>query len=192
VATNRNDILARFFQTGSYAKGTVSPTMSPSMDIQVSSNFERLLFDMEDRDGARIRALMGALDQSGEFDIDADRLAESQKLFTGLAIDEEETLEVIRQITETTGVAIDPHSAIGVAAARRVRRNPASPLVSLATAHTAKFPDAVEKATGVRPELPARLADLMDRPERYDVLPNDLGAVMAKVREHAKTTSQEN
>ena len=192
VATNRNDILARFFQTGSYAKGTVSPTMSPSMDIQVSSNFERLLFDMEDRDGARIRALMGALDQSGEFDIDADRLAESQKLFTGLAIDEEETLEVIRQITETTGVAIDPHSAIGVAAARRVRRNPASPLVSLATAHTAKFPDAVEKATGVRPELPARLADLMDRPERYDVLPNDLGAVMAKGRAHAKTTSQEN
>ena len=183
VATNRNDILARFFQTGSYSKGTVQPTMSPSMDIQVSSNFERLLFDMEDRDGDRIRALMAALDQSGEFDVDADRLAESQKLFTGLAVDEEQTLETIRQVGDSTGTAVDPHSAIGVAAGRVARRDAASPLVSLATAHPAKFPDAVEKATGQRPDLPDRLADLLEREERYDVLPNDLGAVMARVRE---------
>jgi threonine synthase len=190
VATNRNDILSRFFQTGSYSKGTVHPTMSPSMDIQVSSNFERLLFDMEDRDGGRIRGLMAALDQSGEFDVDADRLAESQNLFTGLAVDEEQTLAAIRQVGETTGTAVDPHSAIGVAAGRLARRDAASPMVTLATAHPAKFPDAVEKATGVRPALPDRLADLMDREERYDVLPNDLGAVMAKVRENAKITSQ--
>ena len=183
VATNRNDILARFFQTGSYSKGTVLPTMSPSMDIQVSSNFERLLFDMVDRDGDRIRALMAALDQSGEFDVDADRLAESQKLFTGLAVDEEQTLNVIRQVGESTGTAVDPHSAIGVAAGRVARRDPTSPLVSLATAHPAKFPDSVEKATGQRPTLPASLADLLEREERYEVLPNDLGAVMDRVRE---------
>ena len=190
VATNRNDILACFFQTGSYAKGTVHPTLSPSMDIQVSSNFERLLFDMEDRDGDRIRALMAALDQSGEFDVDAARLADSQKLFTGLAVDEEQTLAAIRQVGETTGTAVDPHSAIGVAAGRLARRDAASPMVTLATAHPAKFPDAVEKATGSRPDLPARLADLMDRPEHYDVMPNDLAAVMAKVRETAKITSK--
>jgi threonine synthase len=186
VATNRNDILARFFQTGSYAKGTVQPTMSPSMDIQVSSNFERLLFDMEDRDGDRIRALMAALDQSGEFDVDAERLASSQKLFTGLAVDEDSTLETIRQVGISTGTAVDPHSAIGVAAGRQARRDPASPLVTLATAHPAKFPDAVEKATGERPALPPRLADLLEREERYDVLPNDLGAVMARVRDGIK------
>jgi threonine synthase len=189
VATNRNDILARFFQTGSYSKSTVAPTMSPSMDIQVSSNFERLLFDLEDRDGDRIRALMAALDQSGEFDVDADRLTTSQKLFTGLAVDEDKTLETIRRVGDSTGIAVDPHSAIGVAAGRQVRRNPASPLVALATAHPAKFPDAVEKATGQRPGLPSRLADLMDREERYQVLPNDLAAVMAVVRDKAKITS---
>jgi threonine synthase len=186
VATNRNDILARFFQTGSYSKGTVHPTMSPSMDIQVSSNFERLLFDMEDRDGDRIRALMAALDQSGEFDVDAERLAESQKIFTGLAVDEEQTLDVIRDVATGTGTAIDPHSAIGVAAGRKVRRDPTTPLVTLATAHPAKFPDAVEKATGERPELPSRLADLLQRQERYEVLPNDLAAVMKKVRASAR------
>jgi threonine synthase len=186
VATNRNDILARFFQTGEYRKGDVHPTMSPSMDIQVSSNFERLLFDIEGRDGARIRALMSALDQSGGFGVEADRLAEAAKLFDGLSIDEEQTLQTIAAVHRQTGEAVDPHSAIAVAASRRARRDRDVPVISLATAHPAKFPDAVEKATSVRPELPSRLADLLQREEKYDVLPNDLAAVMTCVRERSR------
>ena len=186
VATNRNDILARFFQTGEYRKGDVHPTMSPSMDIQVSSNFERLLFDIEGRDGARIRALMSALDQSGGFGVEADRLAEAAKLFDGLSIDEELTLQTIAAVHRQTGEAVDPHSAIAVAGSRIARRDPDVPVISLATAHPAKFPDAVEKAISVRPELPPRLADLLQREEKYDVLPNDLAAVKACVRERSR------
>ncbi len=186
VATNRNDILARFFQTGAYRKGGVHPTMSPSMDIQVSSNFERLLFDMEGRDGSRVRALMAALDQSGEFEVPEPALADAAKLFDGEAVSEDETLQEISTVTRQTGLAIDPHGAVGVAAGRRMRRNATVPLISLATAHPAKFPDAVEQATGERPALPERLADLHQRSERFDVLPNDLAAVMAMVRNGAR------
>jgi len=186
VATNRNDILARFFHTGEYRKGDVYPTMSPSMDIQVSSNFERLLFDIEGRDGARIRALMSALDQSGGFGVEADRLAEATKLFDGLSIDEEQTLQTIAAVHRETGEALDPHSAIAVAGSRIARRDRNAPVISLATAHPAKFPDAVEKAISVRPELPSRLADLLQREEKYDVLPNDLTAVKARVRERSR------
>ncbi len=182
VATNRNDILARFFQSGAYKKGDVHPTMSPSMDIQVSSNFERLLFDMEGRDGSRVRALMAALDQSGEFEVGDEALAETAKLFDGEAVSEDATLQEIGAVAEQTGQAIDPHGAVGVAAGRRVRRDRSLPMISLATAHPAKFPDAVERATGTRPQLPPRLADLHQRPERFEVLPNDLAAVMATVR----------
>ena len=186
VATNQNDILARFFQSGDYTKGTVQPTMSPSMDIQVSSNFERLLFDIEGRDGDRVRALMAALDQSGGFVIEADRRAQTGELFQGLSIDEAQTLATIAAVHAETGEAVDPHSAVAVAAARRARRNAAVPLVCLATAHPAKFPDAVEKATGQRPALPPRLADLLQRPEKFEVLPNDLAAVKARVWEQAR------
>jgi len=186
VATNRNDILARFFQTGEYAKGTVHPTMSPSMDIQVSSNFERLLFDIEGRDGDRVRALMAALDQSGGFSVEAGPLAEAGKLFDGLSIDEDATLKTIAAMQAETGQAVDPHSAIAVAAGRLARRNPAVPMISLATAHPAKFPDAVEKATGQRPELPAHLGDLLQRAEKYEVMANDLAVVKARVRDLAR------
>ncbi len=186
VATNRNDILARFFQTGAYRKGGVHPTMSPSMDIQVSSNFERLLFDMEARDGSRVRALMAALDQSGEFEVGEQALTDAAKLFDGEAVSEDETLQEISSVTRQTGLAIDPHGAVGVAAGRRVRRDGNVPLISLATAHPAKFPDAVEQATGERPALPEHLADLHQRSERFEVLPNDLAAVMAMVRDGAR------
>ena len=186
VATNRNDILARFFQSGEYVKGTVHPTMSPSMDIQVSSNFERLLFDIEGRDGDRVRALMTALDQSGGFTVDAERLTESGKLIDGLSIDEETTLKTIAAVQAESGQAVDPHSAIAVAAGRIARRNNAVAMISLATAHPAKFPDAVEKATGQRPELPSRLADLLQREEKFEVMANDLAAVKARVRDLAR------
>jgi len=186
VATNRNDILARFFQSGEYRKGEVYPTMSPSMDIQVSSNFERLLYDIEGGDGARVRALMAALNQSGGFAVEAERMAEASKLFEGLSIDEAATLASIAAVHAGTGEAIDPHSAIAVAASRSARRNANIPIISLATAHPAKFPDAVEKATGQRPALPAHLGDLLQREERYEVLPNDLAAVKARVREQAR------
>jgi threonine synthase len=186
VATNRNDILPRFFESGDYRKGEVRSTLSPSMDIQVSSNFERLLFDIEGRDGARVRALMSALDQSGGFTVEADRLAEVSELFDGISIDEEATLRSIALVHTHTGEAVDPHSAIAVAAARLARREANFPMIALATAHPAKFPDAVEKATSQRPALPLHLGDLLTREEKFDVLPNDLAAVKALVREQAR------
>jgi threonine synthase len=177
IATNVNDILSRTLATGTYALHDVVATTSPSMDIQVSSNFERLLFDACGRDGSAIRALMGSLSQSRRFTLSAAALAEIRTLFTAERADEDEVSAAIRTIKRETGNLIDPHTAVGVAVAEKQQRDPAVPMVVLSTAHAAKFPDAVEAACGTRPALPDWLSDLDKRPERVTVLPADQSAV---------------
>jgi threonine synthase len=177
VGTNRNDILARFLETGEMAIGTVHPTISPSMDIQISSNFERLLFDLMDRDGRAIAGLMAGLRQSGTFAVDADRLARAHRLFSGFRCDDDATRAEIAATHRATGELLDPHSAIGVATARALGAGTGVPVVALATAHPAKFPQAVAEAAGVTPDLPPALADLYDREERCTRLANDLRAI---------------
>jgi threonine synthase len=177
IATNVNDILARTLATGIYELRDVVPTTSPSMDIQVSSNFERLLFDAYDRDGNVVRSLMGSLAQSRRFTLSAQALAYVRALFTADRADEEEVAATMRAVKRETGNFIDPHTAVGIAVAEKEMRDPAVPMVVLATAHPAKFPDAVEAVCGVRPRLPEWLCDLDQRPERVTVLPVDQSAV---------------
>ena len=179
VATNENDILARTLATGKYTLGAVRPTMSPSMDIQVSSNFERLLYEACSCDAAQVQALMDSLPQSGEFTLPSAAHDYISSMFSAYRVDEAATLEEIARTYKETGMLIDPHTAVGRAAARRHMGDAAIPMVCLATAHPAKFPDAVEKATGVRPQLPPRYADLMQLPERCATLANDLSLVEA-------------
>ena len=177
VGSNRNDILTRFFSSGRMQMSEVHPTLSPSMDIQVSSNFERLLFELYDRDGATVAKLMGEFRDGGAFEIDPGHWQRATSVFSACRVDDEATTAAIRTVYDETGELLDPHSAIGVAAARTIRRDDGVPVIAVATAHPAKFPDAVERATGIRPPLPPRLAELMDRPERYVTLPADLYAV---------------
>ncbi|HEX3087084.1 MAG TPA: threonine synthase [Ilumatobacteraceae bacterium] len=178
VASNANDILTRFFSDNDMSTRPVVPSLSPSMDIQVSSNFERLLFEINGRDGGMTSEQLQRFRANGSLSIEADqRAAFVDGTFTAARLDDSETLDVIRRTYETTGMLIDPHTAVAVGAARRVRSSIDGPIVTLATAHPAKFPDAVERATGIRPPLPAHLADLMDRPEHITHLPNDLAAV---------------
>jgi len=177
VATNRNDILARFFATGTYAPAMVAPTISPSMDIQVASNFERLLFELYGRSGERVTAAMAELKATRQFSVDAAELDTARSVFDGVRIDEADTLATIASLHRDYALLVDPHSAVGVAAARARHHAPSVPVVALATAHAAKFPDAVAEATGIRPALPAHLADLMTRKERYHPLANDLASV---------------
>ncbi|MCW5752978.1 MAG: threonine synthase, partial [Alphaproteobacteria bacterium] len=186
VATNRNDILARFFATGEYRVGEVRPTMSPSMDIQVSSNFERLLFEMSGRDAGAVCASMDALAREGGFRVGDNQLAAVRELFAAARVDEAECAAAIGETWRQTGWLPDPHTAVGLAAARQCRGAAAMPMVTLATAHPAKFPDAVERASGIRPALPARLADLYDRPERMQRLPGELAAVQSHIEAHAR------
>ena len=186
VATNANDILARFFASGRYQTAAVTPTLSPSMDIQVASNFERLLFELHGRDGDAVARLLGELAERGELAVDDERMATLRGLFEGFRLDDAGTEATIAEIHAATGTVLDPHSAIGVAAGRASRIDAETPLVAMGTAHPAKFPAAVARATGVTPSLPARLADLLERPERCEVLPNDLAAVQAFVRNNGK------
>ena len=181
VATNRNDILHRFFNTGEYRTGEVHQTQSPSMDIQLASNFERLLFDLCERDGARVERYMTALAETGRFTVDEGMLARARELFDSACIEEAETTATIERYWKRHGVIVDPHTAVGLAAADEYTAD-GGPLITLATAHAAKFPQAVVRATGEEPALPARLADLYQRPERYTVLPNDLEAVENHIR----------
>jgi len=192
IATNTNDILARFLATGEHALEDVTPTMSPSMDIQISSNFERLLFDVFDRDGEAIAAVMKELSQTRRFTVDPAKLSNIKQLFGAYRVDEAQTLATLGQVFHETGFQIDPHTAVGVAAARRdIEAYPQRdvPMVVLGTAHPAKFPDAVEQATGFRPPLPPHLHDLYERDEHYDVLPNDLEAVEAHIRARLAATA---
>ena len=177
VATNVNDILVRTLATGTYEVRDVTATTSPSMDIQVSSNFERLLFDAYSREPARVRALMGSLAQSRSFTIAPDALSEIRSRFTAQRADEEETAATIRAVRRESGHLIDPHTAVAVAVAEKETRDRSVPMVVLSTAHPAKFPAAVEAACGVNPGLPDWLGDLNTRPERVTVLPNDQAAV---------------
>jgi len=190
VGSNRNDILTRFFASGRMEMETVVPTISPSMDIQVSSNFERLLFDLYDRDGSQVAEIMEGIRQTGIFTMDEARLERARALFQGARLDDQETKAVIHEVFEETGNLVDPHSAIGIAAGRKSRNRDGAPLISVATAHPAKFPDAVEEATGQRPALPRHLADLLEREERFDILANDLdvlrGFVSNRLSERGK------
>lgn len=182
IGSNRNDILTRFIETGTMETRGVEPSLSPSMDIQVSSNFERLLFDACDREGAAVRSAMTEFRKTGRLTLPQGGMKIIEALFEGHRLDDDQTLAAVDAEYRANGELLDPHSVIGVAAGRAKARYPATPMISLATAHPAKFPDAVERATGIRPQLPARLADLFEREERYDVLPNDLDGVMAHIR----------
>ncbi|MGE5152020.1 MAG: threonine synthase [Rhodospirillaceae bacterium] len=177
VATNTNDILARFFETGAMTTSEVVPTYSPSMDIQISSNFERLLFDLYGRDGKALADAMTAFRSTGVLKVGANALGGVKQLFDAGRLDDDGTLAAIADCRKRYGETLDPHTAVGYAVAQQHRRDPKVPMVVLATAHPAKFPDAVEKATGERPALPPRLADLFQRTERVDGLPNDIAAL---------------
>jgi threonine synthase len=177
VATNVNDILVRTFATGVYALREVTATTSPSMDIQVSSNFERLLFEAYGRDAKAVSALMGSLAQSKRFTVSAPALANLRALFSAGRADEQESAATMRAWMREAGYCADPHTAVGLAVAEKEARDPAVPMVVLATAHPAKFPDAVKAACGAEAALPDWLGDLYARPERVTVLPAEQAAV---------------
>ena len=177
VATNVNDILHRALTTGDYSAGTVTPTAAPSMDIQVSSNFERLLFDVGGRDGGALAAQMAGFEASKAMQLTNAQRQGAGKLLTSVRADADDMAGAIRWCWEATGELIDPHTAIGLHAARTSGIAPAIPVVTLATAHAAKFPDAVERATGRRPGLPERIGDLFEREERCAHLSGDYAAI---------------
>ena len=177
VATNENDILPRFFNTGRYKKNTVISTLSPSMDIQVASNFERLLYYILHCDALLVRDKMQALSNNSGFSVNSLQGISGREMFIGKSISDKETLDTISRTYSETGILIDPHTATAVAAANVLKERNGkfyNPIVCLSTAHPAKFPLAVEKATGVKPALPDKISDLMDRKERIIQLPNDL------------------
>ncbi len=182
IATNQNDILHRTLQSGAHRKEGVVPSISPSMDIQVSSNFERLLFDLYDREGEAVAQLMAELGQQGGFVLSQGALARLRAEFASGACSEAETSETIRMMADTTGEVLCPHSAVAVKVAREQGAS-GVPMVALATAHAAKFPDAVEAACGQRPNLPPHMADLFARPERVTRCANDLTALKTLIRE---------
>lgn len=182
VGSNSNDILTRFFESRDMVATDVMPTLSPSMDIQVSSNFERLLFEMNDRSGRRTAQQMADFRSTGRLDVSENQYDQwIAPAFRASRCDDERTVEVMADVYRETGMLIDPHTAVGVAAAR-VCSNPGVPTVTLATAHPAKFPDAVIKATGRRPALPDHLSDLLERPEHSTALAADLAAIQGFVR----------
>jgi threonine synthase len=185
VATNVNDILHRALSSGDYSTGTVTPTATPSMDIQVSSNFERLLFDLANRDGAAMADQMHEFEASKAMQLTNAQRDGAAKLFTSARIDGDGMALAMRWAHDRAGQVIDPHSAIGLAAARASGLAADVPIVTLATAHPAKFRDAVERAIGQRPSLPSRLGGLMDREERYDTLPATADAIKAYVAKHS-------
>ena len=180
IATNHNDILDRAIKSGAYKTNGVKPSISPSMDIQVSSNFERALFDAYGRDGAAISALMDEM-KTGGFAISQGALEMLRETFASGRCSEDETRATIAKAFAATGEVLCPHSAVGVKVAEEHLAH--APMITLATAHPAKFPDAVEAAMGVRPSLPPRMADLFERPERMTRVTNDLAALQALIRE---------
>lgn len=188
IATNSNDILAKTLQTGRYEKGTVTPTLSPSMDIQVSSNFERLLFDLSGRDGAEVDRRLNQFSKDGFFTLTAPELEQFRSLFDAKQIDDQTTSQIMAEVLAETGELIDPHTAVGVGAASACLPDSSAPVVVLATAHPAKFGEAVLAATGVDPALPERMADLLERDEGYASIENDgksLRHMMMQFKEQA-------
>jgi threonine synthase len=188
IGTNRNDILARYFDSGEMAIAPVEASLSPSMDIQVSSNFERLLFELKGRNGAAIAAAMRAFRAQGRLPADDQAWRGARGLFTAHKVDDALTMQTIADTHARSGTLIDPHTAVAVAAARAAldADDDGGPMVALACAHPAKFPDAVERATGIRPALPPALGDLFERRERITVLPNDLGTAARFIGAHAR------
>ena len=186
VATNVNDIVARAIASGDYSCGTVTPTATPSMDIQVSSNFERLLFDANSRDGAALAEQMRGFEASKAMQLTNTQRTRISGLFTSARADPGDMAQAMRWAYEKCGQVLDPHTAIGLHAARVAQGLPADvPVITLATAHPAKFTDAVERATGFRPPLPARVGDLFEREERFTQLPGDYAGVAAWIAERA-------
>ena len=189
VGSNRNDILTRFFNAGAMKITKVVPSLSPSMDIQVSSNLERLLFDLFGRKGDKLAAAMQDFRKSGKFKAPERGWRKVARGFQAYSLDDKQTLGAMREIHKRTGYLADPHSAIGLAAALEARqkaKGDSVPVIALATAHAAKFPDAVEQATGIRPGLPPHLAHLMSAKERLTELPNDLAKIQDFVRSHTR------
>jgi len=185
IATNSNDILARTLDTGRYASGAAMSTLSPSMDIQVSSNFERLLFDLAGRDGGQVCDYMAAFQSDGGFDLRADHLAKLRHGFVAGCVDDALTQATLKDYYKRTGYLADPHTAVGLAVARGKLEASSAPVVTLATAHPSKFGAAVEAACGITPELPAHMADLLDREERFIVLKNDIKILQKRVLQGA-------
>lgn len=181
VATNQNDILHRCLSTGGYVTDSVTPSISPSMDIQVSSNFERALFDAYNRDGNAVAQLMDEL-KAGGFHVSQGAMQVLRDHYDSGRVSEDETLAMITHANAHMGELLCPHSAIGVQVAE-AQRDPATPMITLATAHPAKFPDAVEKASGIRPPLPERMADLFDRDERVTRVENDLDQLETLIKD---------
>ncbi|MDQ2803642.1 MAG: threonine synthase, partial [Pseudomonadota bacterium] len=186
VATNRNDILARFIDANDMSVRRVEPSLSPSMDIQVSSNFERLLFEFLDRDACATAEAMQAFRRTGRMTVPDDVWQRVRGLFSSFSLDDAGTEAEIRRLHRACEYLADPHSAIGIAAGRALPAGAGVPTVAVATAHPAKFPDAIEQAVGARPPLPPRLADLFGREERFVVAPNELTAIEAHVRAFAR------
>lgn len=187
VATNINDILHRAFSSGRYELRGVSPTTSPSMDIQISSNFERLLFEAEDRDADAVRRLMAGLGQSGAFTLRRGALESLSPLFASGASDEAMTAATMTRVAKRTGYTLDPHSAVATGVAEQ--HLGATPMVTLATAHPAKFPEAVAAACGGRPELPDWARHILAGEERYEVLPNDLATIQDAIEAHTRAAA---
>lgn len=185
IATNQNDILHRCLTTGRYEMDGVKASISPSMDIQISSNFERALFMAYGQDGAAVRQLMDELKTNGGFSVSQGALESLRETYASGRVSEDETSAQIKTELTRSGELLCPHSAVGVRVADAHIKAP-TPMVTLATAHPAKFPDAVEAATGIRPALPARMADLFDRPERVTRVPNDLAALEALIQERRR------
>ncbi len=179
IGSNANDILTRYFGTGEMTTSDVVPTLSPSMDIQISSNFERLLFEHYRRDGAAVAKAMDRFRRNGKANFGKGRWRAMRKTFEGHRLGDNATKAVIADLHRANGRLVDPHTAIGVEAARQAELPAGTPVIAMATAHPAKFSAAVEEATGIHPELPPRLGDLFERPERYETLANDIGLVAA-------------
>ncbi|MCP5001812.1 MAG: threonine synthase [Hyphomicrobiales bacterium] len=189
VATNDNDILARTLRTGHYEMRDVVATTSPSMDIQISSNFERLLFDAFDRDSSKVRQCMAGLSQSGAFTIAPDALKAIKKEFSAGKATQKQAAAAINDMLVQANYLLDPHTATGIYVSRRFEK-PRAPMVTLATAHPAKFPNAVKSASGIDPALPSWLSDLMDREETFEILQPDLDTIEAFIARNARAADQ--
>lgn len=176
IATNSNDILARTLQTGSYSKGNVHATLSPSMDIQVSSNFERMMYDLSGRNGSTIKDYMAGFAETGKITLSENEIAQARSVFEAKQISDETTTGVMAELQQTTGYIADPHTAVGIEASKLLEAGGA-PRVTLSTAHPVKFGDAVSGATGLTPDLPSHMADLYDREEGFAELENDTAAL---------------
>jgi threonine synthase len=183
IATNKNDILHRLISDNDYSLGELAPTLSPSMDIMVSSNFERYLFDLFDHDAEAVTAFVTNLDKAPQ-QLDDTRWKKAREIFSSLSVDDKTTCEVIADVYRETEFLIDPHTAIGLKAARVCNQDLSVPMITLATAHPVKFADAVTEAGLENPSLPAHLQDLFERDERYEILNNDIGEITRFLRSH--------